>query len=579
LVIIFVVGLIGIVTYYVSIQLQIKDAVLYDSNRVHQIGNNMEQVIQTFNGLINRITLNNNMQGNRVATNQDFQTLLKRTYGNGAEKFSIDDELRRIIEKETIFQNGLDFLYLYDRKEQRVRMDFHGDSPGKAKYLTLKPGRYDVTGKIVWTVEQDVIVANRAILDASTFDVIGYMSLGVSKSYLQQMIQTTPGRQLLILSGDNDVILNVGQTESKQLAEIISSLGLQLNNESAIYHLQPFDKMLVSGYTSTYLDWHIFSMVSLSEIAKGPSLIGRWIIGIGLGGILIGMLLSWAISTRLVRSMNTLTEVMDQVDRDNFDIRVDISRRDELGRVGRSFNKMMDKIKDLISTVYQSQINQKEAEFKALQAQINPHFLYNTLETVRWLAEFGETEEIGKVTIALSKLMKASISNRKSFYTLEEEIEYIQDYLFIQRLRFQDKINVSIHLDPGILDSEVPRLILQPIVENAIIHGLEQKLGKGHLFIKGSLYKEQGIKIQVMDDGIGMERDRVAELLANKQRFKPSGKGTGNGVFNVHERIRLLYGEPYGVSVDSTPQIGTQVVVFLPRILTMPADEGDGSHV
>jgi len=286
------------------------------------------------------------------------------------------------------------------------------------------------------------------------------------------------------------------------------------------------------------------------------------------------MLLSWAISTRLVVSMNALTKVMDQVDQDNFDIRAVIHRKDELGRVGRSFNKMMDKINGLISTVYQGQINQKEAEFKALQAQINPHFLYNTLETVRWLAEFGQTEEIEKVTVALSKLMKASISNRKPFYTLQEEMEYIQDYLFIQRVRFQDKINVLIYLDPDILDSQVPRLILQPIVENAIIHGLEQKLGKGQLYIKGSLYKDQGIKIQVMDDGVGMNKESVVELLeSGPQTASSSGKGTGSGVYNVHERIRLLYGEPYGVTVDSTPQVGTQVIVYLPRNMSA---EGDG---
>lgn len=566
LIIISVVSIIGIVTYYVSIQLQIKDAIVNDSSRVYQIGANMDQVIQNYGGIINRITLNNNTQGNRVATNQDFQTLLKKPFANATEKFSIEDELRRMIEKETVFSGGLDFLYVYDRDVQRVRLDFTANSEVKAKYASLQPEQYLSSGKISWTIEQDVIVANRAILDVSTFETIGYLSLGVSKSYLQKMVQTTPGRQLLIVDRNNEVVLNIGQSDLKQLADNMTAhMQLSFKNESAIYASQPFGKVLVSGYTTPYLNWHVFSIVSLSEIAKGPSLIGKWIIGIGLGGILLGILLSWVISSRLVVSMNALTKVMDQVDQDNFDIRAVIHRNDEIGRVGRSFNKMMDKINSLISTVYQSQINQKEAEFKALQAQINPHFLYNTLETVRWLAEFGETEKIEKVTVALSKLMKASISNRKSFYTLREEITYIQDYLLIQGVRFQDKINVSISMDPDVLDAEVPRLILQPIVENAILHGLEQKLGNGQLFIKGSLHKEQGLKIQVMDDGVGMEMGQVAMLLDNEAHVESSsGKGTGNGIRNVHERIRLLYGEPFGVTIDSTPQIGTQVIVFLP---------------
>lgn len=578
LIIISVVSIIGIVTYYVSIQLQIKDAVLYDSSRVYQIGANMDQVIQNYGGIINRITLNNNTQGNRVATNQDFQTLLKKPFGSATEKFSIDDELRRIIEKETVFSSGLDFLYVYDRDVQRVRLDFTANSDVKVKYASLQPEQYLSTGKISWTVEPDVIVANRAILDVSTFEIIGYLSLGVSKSYLQQMVQTTLGRQLLILDRNNEVVLNIGQSDLKQLADNMTShMQLSFKNESAIYYFQPFGKVLVSGYTTPYSNWHVFSIVSLSEIAKGPSLIGKWIIGIGLGGIMLGILLSWVISTRLVVSMNALTIVMDRVDQDNFDIRAVIHRNDEIGRVGRSFNKMMDKINSLISTVYQGQINQKEAEFKALQAQINPHFLYNTLETVRWLAEFGETEKIEKVTVALSKLMKASISNRKSFYTLREEITYIQDYLLIQGVRFQDKIRVSISLDPDILDSEVPRLILQPVVENALLHGLEQKLGNGQLFIKGSLHKEQGLKIQVMDDGVGMEREQVAMLFENEVHVEsPSGKGTGNGIRNVHERIRLLYGEPFGVSIDSTPQIGTQVIVFLPW--NKPVERGGHSQ-
>src|SRR5690606_29187690 len=145
----------------------------------------------------------------------------------------------------------------------------------------------------------------------------------------------------------------------------------------------------------------------------------------------------WILTNYIVKPLNTLSVVMDEVERDNFNVQVELDREDELGRVGESFNSMMNKINTLISDIYQKDINEKDAQLRALRAQINPHFLYNTLDAINWMAQFGKTDEVSKMTIALSRLLKSSIQNKREFITLEEEMKYIEDYMTIQKIRFQ----------------------------------------------------------------------------------------------------------------------------------------------
>ena len=199
-------------------------------------------------------------------------------------------------------------------------------------------------------------------------------------------------------------------------------------------------------------------------------------------------------------------------------------------------------------------------ELKVLQSQINPHFLYNTLDSIIWMAEWGKNQEVVKMTSSLARLLRRSISNEQEVVTIEEEIDYTEAYLTIQKMRYQDKLEYEIEAEPDIRKEETVKLVLQPVVENAIYHGIKYKEGKGLIQIRG--FREGGdIILQVEDDGRGMDQDTLEHIFEKHVR---DTKSNGVGLQNVHERIRLYYGAAYGLSFESEPGKGTVVTIRLP---------------
>jgi two-component system, sensor histidine kinase YesM len=179
------------------------------------------------------------------------------------------------------------------------------------------------------------------------------------------------------------------------------------------------------------------------------------------------------------------------------------------------------------------------------------------------MAQYGDSEKVNKITTALSRLLKTSITNNREFISLEEEMNYIDDYMAIQSMRFQDKIIYTVQIDSEAKQSIVPKLILQPIVENAMIHGIEKKIGNGYIFINGNI-RNNKLHIQVIDNGVGMDESTVTALLDGKYEKASEKKGTGNGILNVQDRIRLLYGEDNGLKIDSNKNVGTLFELILP---------------
>ena len=201
-------------------------------------------------------------------------------------------------------------------------------------------------------------------------------------------------------------------------------------------------------------------------------------------------------------------------------------------------------------------------EYDSLQAKINPHFLYNTLESINSLAKLKGQQDIADSIFLLGKYLREAISSKRKFVLLEEEIQNIRNYVKIQQLSYGDKIQIIFHVDEALLDVVVPKLILQPLVENSIVHGIEPKIGKGRIEITARCEKKD-MYIVVWDDGVGISR----EQLENTMEHKPGNSGyehTKVGLMAVHKRIRILYGEAYGIHIHSSPQEGTSIMIKLP---------------
>lgn len=241
--------------------------------------------------------------------------------------------------------------------------------------------------------------------------------------------------------------------------------------------------------------------------------------------------------------------------------------------LGRRFNMMMRRIKKLIALVERQERQKREAELRSLQAHIKPHFLYNTLDTIQWLARKNGAHEVTEVVKSLSRLFRIGLSKGNEIIPLVDEIEHINSYLKIQETRYRSKLNYSIEMDPEIRQCFVLKLILQPIVENAIYHGIKQRRGPGHIHIAVRAADEKTLRLTVTDDGVGMREDILAELQKELQQVGSgeekeikSGEISGYGIKNVQARIRLTFGEAYGLSVESAPGKGTTVTILHPLI-------------
>lgn len=290
--------------------------------------------------------------------------------------------------------------------------------------------------------------------------------------------------------------------------------------------------------------------------------------------LLMGVIIiSSVISREITKPIRQLSDSMSMVKEGQFDkANVPVTAANEVGSLSKSFNVMTERIHTLMEQNVYEQKEKRKNELRALQAQINPHFLYNTLDSIIWMAEEEKNDEVVLMTSSLARLLRQSISNDKEMVTIEEEMEYVRSYLVIQKMRYKDKLEYSIKVSPEIRQVMIIKFALQPLVENAIYHGLKYKATKGNLNIRG--YK-RGKKayITIADDGVGMDEETLKHIFDETNKAQ---KSNGIGVPNVQKRLKLYYGEKYGVSYISRKETGTVATVTVPLNPGQNVEETDG---
>lgn len=261
-----------------------------------------------------------------------------------------------------------------------------------------------------------------------------------------------------------------------------------------------------------------------------------------------------------IESLNRKMKRVRTGDFDYFDVEDDGKlAKDEPGQMHENFKKMMDQINYLIAENYKKQLVIKDSEFKTLQAQVNPHFLYNTLESINWSAKMVGHQQISRMAESLGYILRSSINMKQSVITLEEELEIVENYLTIQTYRFEERLIVDKHIPDDLLHSKVPKFVLQPLVENSIKYGLQRMIGTCTITIIAKIYGNQ-IVITVKDDGPGMAKEFLNRFIHGDY----DAQGTGIGLRNIEERIHILFGEHYGLEIESELDKGTEVHIILP---------------
>ncbi|MFQ9684875.1 cache domain-containing sensor histidine kinase [Blautia massiliensis (ex Durand et al. 2017)] len=321
------------------------------------------------------------------------------------------------------------------------------------------------------------------------------------------------------------------------------------------------EKYLVTRTDMKTTGWTLVSMVPYKSVmAETMAISGVMILAVAIT-LIVTLLLLNRILTGVVKPLKKLEKYMVQVNPDNMDQRMEILTDDEIGHLSMKFNQMMDRIRNLKEQVIEGQEDKRKYELQALQAQINPHFLYNTLDSIIWMAETNDSNIVA-MTEALAKLFRISLNKGNEEISLERELEHVKNYLIIQSMRYADKFTYEISAEPGVERCRTIKLILQPIVENCIYHGIKKKRGTGKITIR-AYRREQNLIIEVSDDGCGMPEEICRKILSDEIESEDIS-GSGIGVKNVNERIQLRFGKKYGLSYSSEEGVGTTVTYVLP---------------
>lgn len=398
----------------------------------------------------------------------------------------------------------------------------------------------------------------------STGQKIGYMIVYIKEASLFDIYKkVTPDMGYsFLLSGDGYIISHpdktkVGNTifdnELFKLNDSFSHYIGSYNGQASIFAASRFnDRLRTLG-----CDWEIISIVPQERLFERIKSINLYIILIELIMSAIAIILSTRISLKLVEPVRQLKSKLRNFGKGSV-LKLSFVEKtdDEIWELEKTYNEMISRISDLVSKNNEEKEKQRKLELTALQAQINPHFLYNTLDAIGWMAKIKKQSDIEMLVMALSRFFRISLHKGEKYITLREEIELVQSFLTIEQIRFPDKFEVEYNISEELLDCKVLKLTLQPIAENAIKHGISMQRGKGLITINGSISGDD-LLLEVLDNGAGFDPSGLEPAIAGEYRHG------GYGIHNVDERIRLEYGESYGIKISSKKGEGTRVEIKL----------------
>lgn len=410
--------------------------------------------------------------------------------------------------------------------------------------------------------DTSVFSVARLIRDPSSHEPLGIIKIDLKQELINEIVSNSNAKSHIFILDKNNQFIYPNKEDKLIESSFLSVIeNIKVNNYTNI-PIDGTDFMMVY-HQSSYSGVKTIMLTPRSSVFSEVNHLRKVIILVVIVGILISFLLGFLLSKPLVGSIHTLRKAMGKVEKGNFAQRVTIQSNDEIGELGKGFNLMINEIDRLVSEVYKTSLREKEAEIRALQSQMNPHFLYNTLESINMLAITKGNLEVSDMVSSLGKLLRYTIDNSSKIITLDEELSFIRSYLAIQKVRIGENLQYTEDIEPNLNKVFLPKLVLQPLVENAIVHGLFQQ--GGHIFIKA--YVERGfLKISIRDNGKGITELELTKLkrLIENQHTVSSEKHNGIALTNVHERLQLLYGKQFGITIDGREQNGFSVTLTLP---------------
>lgn len=530
---------------------------------IHQVSNSMDVYVETIEKMVNYIQLE--LQDTPFFT-------MESEGASGWE--SETDYIRSVLENVAnshrevagIFIATKEDLYVSTGMSRISRDPFQNErwyreaseNPEEIQLISVVTGRNIVTNRS-YSID-DVFSLAKAVQDPETGEVLGVILLDIRHDIIQSSINgVTIGEKGFVFVMDQED--NIVYTPVNGIVYRV--------NPKWVKAMEPMSVQIQGGSyqirseLSPYTGWRTVGVFSMDEVMSSVNTIVYILFTCVIISLVLVVIVSFKFSRTLTNPIFKLKRLMKQAESGDLTVRFNFQHNDEIGELGQSFNHMIARIDQLIQMVYVEQENKRTAEMKSLQEQIKPHFLYNTLDTISWMARDYDAEDIVRLVDALTNMFRIGLSHGKDIITVKEEITHVSNYLYIQKIRYKDKLNYVIHVDESLYAVEVPKLILQPLVENAIYHGVKAKRGGGTITITG-VPEGENLVFTVQDDGAGMLQEKVEELNRRMSERSVLDEKKSFGLFYIRERIQLCYGKGYGVHVESTLGEGTRVTITLP---------------
>ncbi|WP_256758798.1 sensor histidine kinase [Cohnella sp. WQ 127256] len=446
----------------------------------------------------------------------------------------------------------------FDIKSMKWYMD--AIAANGADVVSSSHVQHIIKGRYPW-----VVSLSRELLSHDGTQKLGVFLVDLNFNVLSDMLKDIKlgDRGYVFIIDSNGKIVYHPQQQliySNLKSEMIDQV---LSNKSSTFTSDEGSRSRIYSIQDSDFGWKIIGVSYVNELVANQQNMRSSFILLGIICIVIAIMISVLLTRRISQPIKMLEHHMKEVEKGNFDIHVPVPRTIEIGRLARTFNIMVGKIKELMTQAISDQEQKRKSEIKALQSQINPHFLYNTLDSIIWMAESYKAKEITVMTSALAKLLRSSISKGEELVQISTEVEHITSYLKIQKMRYSDKMDYLVEISESLEDYLSIKLILQPIVENAIYHGIKKKGGSGWIMIR-SEETESDILLIVEDNGCGMDNEKRNSLL-HPSTIRSGSRGVG--VMNVHERLQLYFGTQYGLSYTSELGVGTVVTIRFPKVL------------
>jgi two-component system sensor histidine kinase YesM len=412
----------------------------------------------------------------------------------------------------------------------------------------------------------EVVSIVKAVVDPGSHQVQGVVLIDMRLKIMEEIL----GDMTVGLGGFLFIVAPGGAIVYTPVNPIVYRVRddwLDTPRTSVVRRIKGADYQIVSQ-GSDYTKWKTVGVFPLDEIMSQVSTIRYYSVIIAVVTVLVALLVAVFFSNGIARPVIELRSLMKEAEEGNLAVRFDGRQEDEIGHLGKSFNAMIEEVQKLIALVYREQQSKREAELMTLQEQIKPHFLYNTLDTIQWMAQEHGAQDIVQVVSALTSLFRIALSRGKEIIRITDEMEHVRSYLIIQKARYEDKFDFTLSTDEEALSCMVLKLTVQPLVENAIYHGIKERRGHGTIQVE-ALRRDGMLVLRVSDDGVGMTPAKLEEVRALLTTAHPRGEGLeGYGIHNVHERIQLSFGTQYGLRFDSAPGRGTTVEILHPLVMS-----------